>query len=111
MSYTTGLPCDTGAAANHTSLLLGPLDHAIGRSRGGLSESPTQLVDGRHMPLGALVEAPHALDPPVFPAPLAHLCVQRGPDSTPDDPPDRAFYSSGRLQNVPSRSNRSLAAI
>ena len=65
-----------------------PVDHAIGRSRGGLSSKIHQLVDGHGRPLVVLVGAGQANDSPVFPTLLEHLRVDRcGPGrarTTPD---------------------------
>ncbi len=54
-----------------------PLDHALGRSRGGLSTKIHQLVDGRGRPLVIAVTAGHAGDSPMLQVLLADLAVPR----------------------------------
>ena len=54
-----------------------PLDHAIGRSRGGLSSKIHALVDHDGRPLVVLVGAGQANDSPVFPQLLGRLKVAR----------------------------------
>lgn len=45
----------TGAGANHRIRICEPADHAIGRSRGGLSTRIDHAVDGRGRPLAVLI--------------------------------------------------------
>jgi transposase len=75
-----------------------PVDHAIGRSRGGLSSKIHQLVDGHGRPLVVLVGAGQANDSPVFPTLLQHLRVDRcGPGrarTTPDAVIEDKAYSA-----------------
>lgn len=52
---------------NYKNLRLEPPDHAIGRSRGGLSTKIHHLVDGRGLPLVVLVGPGQAGDAPMFP--------------------------------------------
>lgn len=54
-----------------------PPDHAIGRSRGGLSTKIHQLVDGNGMPLVVLLTAGQAGDSPMFGPLMAHLRIGR----------------------------------
>lgn len=54
-----------------------PVDHAIGRSRGGLSTKIHQLVDGQGRPLVIALTAGHAGDSPVLKMLLADLAVHR----------------------------------
>lgn len=54
-----------------------PLDHGIGRSRGGLSSKIHHLVDGLGRPLVVLVGPGQANDSPMFPTLLAQLRVHR----------------------------------
>lgn len=54
-----------------------PPDHAVGRSRGGLSTKIHQLVDGNGLPLVTLVSAGQAGDSPMFMPLMSHLRVAR----------------------------------
>src|SRR4051794_32060812 len=54
-----------------------PVDHGIGRSRGGLSSKIHALVDHDGRPLVVLVGTGQANDSPVFPQLLARLKVAR----------------------------------
>ena len=65
-----------------------PIDHGIGRSRGGLSSKIHQLVDGRGRPLVVLVGPGQAHDSPMFPVLLSHLRVDRGGPGRPRTTPD-----------------------
>ena len=54
-----------------------PGDHALGRSRGGLSTKIHAAVDGRGRPLAILLTPGQAGDAPMMLPLLAHLRVQR----------------------------------
>lgn len=54
-----------------------PLDHAIGRSRGGLSTKIDQLVDGRGRPLVIALTRGQAGDSPMLKVLLGDLAVTR----------------------------------
>lgn len=54
-----------------------PPDHAIGRSRGGLTTKTHALVDGRGLPLVIAVTPGQAGDSPALPRMLAELKVPR----------------------------------
>ena len=56
--HATTLTRDTGDLWNHTNLDLEPADHAIGRSRGGLSTKIHHACDGKGRPL--VMPAGHA---------------------------------------------------
>lgn len=66
-----------GAESSYKNLREEPPDHAIGRSRGGLSTKIHQLVDGRGRPLVIAVSPGHAHDSPMFKHLLGHLSVPR----------------------------------
>ncbi|WP_430522255.1 IS5 family transposase [Microbacterium aurum] len=69
-----------GALSSYKNLREEPPDHAIGRSRGGLSTKIHHLVDGRGLPLVILVGPGQAGDAPMFPVLMDHLRVaRRGP--------------------------------
>jgi hypothetical protein len=59
-----------GARSNYKNLLIEPADHALGRSRGGLSTKLHQLVDGHGYPLVVLVGPGQAGDAQLI-APLS----------------------------------------
>jgi transposase len=81
-----------------------PPDHAIGRSRGGLSTKIHQFVDGRKRPLVIGLTAGQAADSPMLKHLLADLAVKRvgpgRPRTRPDDLLGDKAYSS--------RANREL---
>ena len=59
------------------NLFAEPADHAIGRSRGGLSTKIHALVDGKGRPLTLLVAPGQGRDAPMFPHLMKHLKVNR----------------------------------
>ena len=65
-----------------------PVDHGIGRSRGGLSTKIHHLVDGRGRPLVILVGPGQSNDSPMFPVLLDHLRVERPGPGRPRTTPD-----------------------
>ena len=65
-----------GAEANYTDLRIEPPDHALGRSRGGVSTKIHQLVDGRGRPLVIAVTPGQARDSPTL-QPLLSSSAQR----------------------------------
>ncbi|MBL5972860.1 MAG: IS5 family transposase [Candidatus Leucobacter sulfamidivorax] len=65
------------APSNYKNLLTEPLDHAVGRSRGGLSTKTHQLVDGRGLPLVTICTAGQDGDSPMLIPLLEQLCVGR----------------------------------
>jgi len=84
------LPIRAGQDAAEVALGLydEPVDHGIGRSRGGLSSKIHQLVDGRGRPLVILVGPGQANDSPMFPVLLTHLSVDRVGPGRPRTTPD-----------------------
>lgn len=66
-----------GAGSNYTNLRAEPPDHAVGRSRGGLSTKIHQLVDGKGRPLVVAVSPGQSHDSPMLKVLLAHLAVRR----------------------------------
>lgn len=78
---SSGPRASRGAESNYT-LSAGdrgwePLDHAIGRSRGGLSTKIHQLVDGKKRPLVIALTAGQAGDSPMLKHLLGDLAVAR----------------------------------
>jgi transposase len=76
-----------GAWSNYTNLRAEPADHAVGRSRGGLSTKIHQLVDGAGLPLVVLVTPGQAGDSPMFEPLMAQLRIAR-PTGRPRTRPD-----------------------
>ncbi|HET9829251.1 MAG TPA: IS5 family transposase [Nocardioidaceae bacterium] len=81
-----------------------PLDHAVGRSRGGLSTKVHQLVDGHGRPLVIALTAGQAGDSPMLRWLLADLAVHR---LGPGRPRTRPIAVLGD-KAYPSRANREL---
>lgn len=81
-----------------------PLDHALGRSRGGLSTKIHQLVDGRGRPLVVAVTAGQAGDSPMLRWLLAELAVARPGRGRPRTRPDALLGDKA----YSSRANRAL---
>lgn len=65
-----------------------PVDHGIGRSRGGLSSKIRHLVEGHGRPLVVLVGPGQAGDSPMFPVLLDHLRAGRVGPGRPRTRPD-----------------------
>ena len=69
-----------GVGSNHKNPPAEPVDHAIGRSRGGLTSKIHLAVDGRGLPLSLLLTAGQAGDNPQLLPVLDAICVpRRGP--------------------------------
>lgn len=81
-----------------------PLDHAIGRSRGGLSTKVHQLVDGKKRPLVVAVTGGQAGDSPMLRWLLADLAVARPARGRPRTRPDQLLADKA----YSSRANRAL---
>lgn len=79
-----------------------PADHAIGRSRGGLTTKIHALVDGNGRPLVLLVAPGQGGDAPMFPHLMSHLSIDRAGPGRPRTRPDRVrgdkAYSSGAIR-------------
>lgn len=88
--------------SSYKNLSQEPSDHAIGRSRGGLSTKIHHLVDGRGLPLVVLVGAGQAGDAPMFLILMDHLRVARRGPGRPRTRPDRVrgdkAYSSRAIR-------------
>jgi len=81
-----------------------PLDHAVGRSRGGLSTKIHQLVDGKRRPLVITLTAGQAGDSPMLKWLLAELAVARPGCGRPRTRPDALLGDKA----YSSRANRAL---
>jgi putative transposase len=93
-----------GAESSYKNLRTEPSDHAIGRSRGGLSTKIHQLVDGRYRPLVILVGPGQSGDSPMFAPLLEQLSVARIGPGRPRTRPDRVLGDKA----YSSRTNRAL---
>ncbi len=84
------------------NLLDEPADHAIGRSRGGLTTKIHALVDGNGRPLVLLVAPGQGGDAPMFPHLMDHLSINRAGPGRPRTRPDRVradkAYSSKAIR-------------
>ncbi len=85
---------------NHKNLREEPPDHAIGRSRGGLSTKIHQLCDGHGRPLVVLLGPGQGSDSRMFPPLLEALSVARTGPGRPRTTPeavlgDKAYSSRG----------------
>lgn len=94
--------------ANHKKSPLGvplePPDHAIGRSRGGLSTKVHQLCDGKGRPLVCLLGPGNGGDSPMLALMLEHLRVARRGPGRPRTRPQRLIADSA----YSSRANRQM---
>ena len=97
-----------GAESNYNNPWTEPPDHAIGRSRGGLSTKVHQLVDGRGRPLVIAVTPGQAGDSTMLRPLLAELAVHRIGRGRPRTRPDavigdKAYSSRGTRAMLRSR--------
>ena len=74
---------------NYKNLRFEPDDHAIGRSRGGLTSKIHHLLDGRGAPMVVMVSAGQSGDSPMLPVLLDHLAAPRIGPGRPRATPDR----------------------
>lgn len=93
-----------GAESSYNNPRTEPPDHAIGRSRGGLSTEIHQLVDGKRRPLAIALTAGQAGDSPVLRLLLADLAVARIGPGRPRTRPDALLGDKA----YSSRENRAL---
>lgn len=98
-----------GAESSYTNLGEEPLDHAIGRSRGGLTTKVHQLVDAKKRPLVIVLSPGQAGDSPMLKVLLSHLAVHRIGPGRPRTRPDavlgdKAYSSRGNRTMLSSRS-------
>lgn len=93
-----------GAESSYKDPWIEPPDHAIGRSRGGLSTKIHQLVDGRCRPLVVLVGPGQGGDSPMFAPLMSQLRVERIGPGRPRTRPDRVLGDKA----YSSRANRAL---
>ncbi len=70
-------PAPQGELPNYKKLFAEPPDHAIGRSRGGLSTKIHHACDGKGRPLAMILRPGQGGDSPMFPVLMDHLRVPR----------------------------------
>lgn len=113
----SGLLVSQGAESSYTNRASAPdfepLDHALGRSRGGLSTKIHQLVDGRGRPLVIALTAGQAGDSPMLKVLLADLAVGRLGPGRPRTRPtsvlgDKAYSSRANRDHL---RGRGIAAV
>ena len=68
-----------------------PVDHSIGRSRGGLTCKIHLATDGKGRPLGLVLTAGHAADTSFFEAVLETITVSTGARGRPRTRPERVL--------------------
>lgn len=90
---------------NHKNLRHEPADHALGRSRGGLSTKIHQLVDGHGLPLVILCGPGQGGDSPMLGPLLEGLSVARPGPGRPRTRPDmlrgdKAYSSRATRQTL-----------
>jgi len=100
--HATNITRLTGASSNYkNSTAPEPLNHGIGRSRGGLSTKVHQLVDGHELALVIAITAGQAGDSPMFWPLLTELRVARAagrPRTRPDAVRGDKVYSSPAIR-------------
>lgn len=70
-------PTPQGELPNYKKLFVEPADHAIGRSRGGLSTKIHHASDGKRRPLAMILGPGQAGDSPMFPVVMDQVRVRR----------------------------------
>lgn len=91
-----------GAPPNHKNPWFEPPDHAIGRSRGGLTCKIHLVADGKGRPLGWVLTGGNTNDTTMMATTLEHIRVPRAASGRPRTRPDRVLADKG----YPSKTNR-----
>jgi putative transposase len=96
-------PAAQGELSNYKNLLDEPEDHALGRSRGGLTTKIHALVDGNKRPLVLLIGPGQGGDAPLFENLMNALRVEKAGPGWVKARPDRAMadkaYSSKGIRS------------
>ena len=95
-----------GDLPNYKNLGEEPPDHAVGRSRGGLSTKIHQLCDGNGRPLVVLLGPGQGSDSRMFPHLLHALRVHRRGRGRPRTTPDAVLGDNCLLYTSPSPRDR-----
>ncbi|MFJ5979299.1 IS5 family transposase [Arthrobacter sp. KFRI-F3372] len=102
--HGTNLPRTTGGTANYKKLWIEPEDHAVGRSRGGLSTKIHHACDGRGRPLAFILGPGQGSDSRRFPHVIEAISVPRIGGGRARNRPDAVMGDKA----YSSRANRSL---
>ncbi|WP_330230395.1 IS5 family transposase [Nocardia sp. NBC_00508] len=102
--HGASLPRHAGASSNCTNLLDEPADHAIGRSRGGLTTKAHLVVDGNGRGLSLLLTPGQAGDSPMLALVLDGIVVPRLDSGAPRRTPEQVIADKAYA----SAANRSL---
>ncbi|RWW94287.1 MULTISPECIES: IS5 family transposase [Paenarthrobacter] len=102
--HGTNLPRNTGGSANYKKLSAEPEDHAVGRSRGGLSTKIHHACDGKGRPLAFIIGPGQGSDSRVFPHVIDAINVPRAGTGRARTRPDTVMGDKA----YSSRANRSL---
>ena len=100
------MPGTQGAGANYKKTGPEPPDHAIGRSRGGLTSKIHLVADGKGRMLSAVLTAGNVNDTTMLAAVMDEISVPRSGPGRPRQRPDRLLADKG----YPSKSNRAWLA-
>ncbi len=102
--HGASLPRHAGVSSNYENLLDEPADHAIGRSRGGLTTKAHLVVDGNGRGLSLLLTPGQAGDSPMLPQVLDGIVVPRLDSGAPRRTPEQLIadkaYSSSANRNL-----------
>lgn len=109
------MPGTQGALSNYKNLRVEPPDHAIGRSRGGLTTKIHQLCDGQGRPVVVLLGPGQGNDSPMFPNLLDAVRVGRAGAGRARSRPrlvmgDKAYSARGHRQLLRRRGIRAVIA-
>ncbi|CAG7844083.1 hypothetical protein USB125703_00305 [Pseudoclavibacter triregionum] len=99
-------PATQGGPSNYKNRGPEPADHAIGRSRGGLSCKIHAVSDGKGRVLGFVLTGGQVADTKLLPEVLDQIRVPRQGPGRPRTRPDRVLADKG----YPSRANRAWLA-
>ena len=103
ISTAPPFPGSQGALLNYKKFGQEPADHAIGRSRGGLSTKTHLVADGRGRPLGFVLTGGQVADTIMLPATINTIRVPRS-IGRPRTRPARVIADKG----YPSKNNRAF---
>ncbi|MFI2477053.1 IS5 family transposase [Nocardia xishanensis] len=110
--HGANLPRHAVASSNYANLLDEPADHAIGRSRGGLTTKAHLVVDGNGRGLSLLLTPGQAGDSPMLPHVLDGIVVPRLEGGPPRRTPEQVIadkaYSSAANRNLLRRKRISI---
>ncbi|MBF0695868.1 IS5 family transposase [Actinomyces bowdenii] len=114
--HATSVTRHTGGPSNDNNRLAEPDDHAIGRSRGGLSTKIHSMADGRGRPLVVLLGPGQGGDSPMFIPVMEALRVARPSSGRPRTGPavvraDKAYSSRANCRYCRCRGVRCVIPV